>query len=114
MVPKRLMNKKIDFEADECKGIWKILGLMFRKQATAKTLIFNFKTPKRRSIHSLFCPYFLAIWLLKGKIVDYRFVKKNQLSVKPSSIFDTLIEVPLNRKNENIIKHFRQGKIGQK
>jgi len=81
----------------------KISGLMFRKNSSA--LLFEFPTG-RTEIHSFFCRRFLAIWILDGKIVEYRIVKPWRISVKPKSDFDKLIEVPITPRYDDIIKIF--------
>jgi hypothetical protein len=107
MVLIRLGKKKINVNGKECKGLGKLVGLMFSGQ-DAKPRIFKFKRPTKMPIHSLFCPGFLAIWLLKGRVIDYEFVDKTRLSIRPASGFDMLIEIPINKKHEKIIKHFKK------
>jgi hypothetical protein len=40
-------------------------------------------------------------------VIDYKFIKKIMFSVKPSSAFDCLLEIPLNSRYKNIIRAFR-------
>jgi|GEM_PF-2959245 len=102
----KLKKKILEVKARECKGIWKVFGLMFSRQENASALLFKFKKPAKMAIHSLFCPQFLAIWLRNKQIIDYEFVKTTRFLIKPSSEFDCLIEVPLNKSYENVTQHF--------
>jgi len=72
----------------------KSIGLMFKKDSPP--LLFIFKKPTNTSIHSFFCKPFIAIWLLDDKIIDIKFVKPNQLSIKPKEKFNKLLEIPNN------------------
>jgi len=79
-----------------CKSILsKINGLMFRKNP--KSLVFVFNKPTRISIHSFFCrKRFIAIWLLKGKIIDVKIVLPWKVNISPRGKFDKLLELPFN------------------
>ena len=74
----------------------KARGLMFRRRNYSKPLLFVWKKPGLYSIHSFFCRKFLAIWMLKGRIIDVRFILPQKLSVTPKEKFDELLEIPLN------------------
>jgi uncharacterized membrane protein (UPF0127 family) len=87
--------------------IGKYAGLMFKPKET-QALLFEFKKG-RNSIHSFFCKPFLAIWLLEGRIVDFRIVKPNLPSIKPREDFDKLIEIPFNNKYSHVIGFFIDG-----
>ncbi|MEM4271151.1 MAG: hypothetical protein QXO70_03605 [Candidatus Pacearchaeota archaeon] len=102
----KLRKKAFKIEAKECRGIQKLIGLMFSRQKNAVARIFKFKKPTKITIHSLFCPNFLAIWLKNKQIPAYTFVKTTRIFIKPSSEFDCLVEIPINKKYENITKHF--------
>ena len=103
----KLKNKNLEIrEIQECKGVKKAIGLMFSNQQKASALLFNFKNTTQTSIHSFFCPYFLAIWLKDSRVVDYEIVKRWRFYIKPSSEFNALIEVPLNKKYKSIIDFF--------
>jgi uncharacterized membrane protein (UPF0127 family) len=84
-------------------GIKKYTGLMFRKNSPA--LFFDFSR-KKEAIHSFFCFPFIAIWLHNGKIAEYGIIKPWQARVIPDVEFDTLIEVPLNRKYIHLLQYF--------
>ena len=103
----KFKNKTLGIlEVKECKGIRKAVGLMFLNQHKAKALLFRFHQPTKISIHSFFCPNFLAIWLRNGKIVEYKFIKEWNFYIKPSHKFNALIEIPLNKRYKDIIKKF--------
>lgn len=103
------MKAKLKFNGKEvviedmirASGLKKFTGLMF-KDKEAKALLFEYKGV----IHSFFCKPFLAIWLNQGKIVDYKLVQPNQLSVKLEKEFDSLIEIPFNNKYADVINFF--------
>ena len=107
MVLISLGKKKIRIDAKECRGLGKIIGLMFSRQNSAKARIFRFGQETKMSIHSFFCPKFLAIWLKKGQVIDYKIVDKTLFSIRPSTSFDTLIEVPINNKYKKVLKYFK-------
>lgn len=99
------MNKKIKkikvkgkfVEAEVCDTILsRARGLMFRKKS--KPLLFVFKKPARRAIHSFFCQPFHAIWMMNGKIIEEREVKPFSFSIKPKQSFTHLLEIPISRR----------------
>jgi len=100
-------GKGIIIDLKKVSEIGKFTGLMF-KSKDSQALLFEFKK-SRQPIHSLFCPVFLAIWLIEGKIVDFQLVKPWRLSVKPEKEFDKLIEMPFNNKYSSIINVFLDG-----
>lgn len=71
-------------------------GLMFRSRNYRKPLLFVFSKPGNYAIHSFFCRKFIAVWFLKGKIVDAKLILPWKTSVTPKSKFDELLEIPLN------------------
>lgn len=86
-------------EAELCDTILsRARGLMFRKKP--KVLLFEFKKPARKSIHSFFCKPFHAIWLRNGKIIDEKIVKPFSFykSKKPVT---HLVEIPLQNNNKH-------------
>ena len=112
------MKAKLKFKGKELiiedikkvSGLGKFTGLMF-KGKNAQALLFEFPKGKQ-AIHSFFCEPFLAIWLDEGKIVDYKLIQPNQLSIKPQEDFDKLIEIPFNEKYSQLIGFFlERGKI---
>lgn len=88
----------------EAKGIKKISGLMFKSKDTS-ALLFKFSSPTDEPIHSFFCPYFLAIWLdEKNRILEYKLITPNKLSIKPKEKYSKLLEIPLNNKYSSVVK----------
>ena len=87
------------------EGFSKFTGLMFANKENAPAMLFEFKNDGRKSIHSLFCPTFLAIWLNENnKIIEYKIVSPYSLSISPEKNFRKLIEVPLNKKYTHIVE----------
>jgi len=84
-------------------AVGKFTGLMFRKHSPA--LLFKF-SKGRKAIHSLFCYPFVAIWILEGKVVEYKIVDSWKFSITPEKDFDTLLEVPLNEKYIHLLDFF--------
>ncbi|MCX6748637.1 MAG: hypothetical protein NT076_03450 [Candidatus Pacearchaeota archaeon] len=84
------------------EGMKKFTGLMFKKPDT-NALLFE----ELGSIHSFFCPDFLAIWLDdENKIVDYKLITSGKPNIKPDKPFAKLLEVPLNEKYSEVTKFF--------
>lgn len=80
----------------ECRSFFsKLRGLMFRPRNFKTPLVFIFPFPRRYRIHSFFCRKFLAIWMLKGRIVDARIVKPWRIAVTSKEKFDELLEIPV-------------------
>lgn len=103
-------GKKIKVLVSECNWFWKFAGLMFSRRETAKNLLFNCRAKQKLAIHSFFVFYnFLAVWLdEKNNVVDLKIVKPFTLCVSPSRNAFKLVEIPINRKNKNIISFFRR------
>jgi len=99
-------NTKFELELENCRGLKKGFGLMFKSKENAKALLFDFKNEKKREITSLFVFFdFIAIWLDENnKIIEYRVIKPFNFSISPSRPFKRLIEVPINSKYSKIIK----------
>lgn len=98
-------GRKIVLEAKKCGSLWsRFMGLMFRTKNTA-LLVFIFNKPTKTSIHSLFCPEFIAVWLDdKNRVVDIKRIESWGLNIKPKKPFKKLIEIPVNSKYKDIIK----------
>jgi len=79
-----------------CRNIFsKTIGLMFKKNP--KNLLFVFQKPTNISIHSFFCrKKFVAIWLLKGRVIDAKIVFPWKLNITSRKKFDKLLELPFN------------------
>ncbi len=84
-------------------GIGKYTGLMFRKNSPA--LLFEFGSG-RMAIHSFFCRPFIAVWISKGKVVEYKIVRGWRPFIAPKRDFDRLIEIPLNEKYSHLLEFF--------
>ena len=91
---------------EKCKGVKKFVGLMFKKRENANAILFEFEKPTRTSIHSFFCPCFVALWINdKGEIMEYEFVKPNRI-INPKKKFVELLEVPSNKKYKHVPRFF--------
>ncbi len=83
-------------EYTPCKDVFsKARGLMFRPKVYTRPLLFSFNKPGNYPIHSFFCRKFIAVWLLKGKVLDIQLVEPWQISVTPAEKFDELLEIPI-------------------
>ena len=100
-------NKNIEMPVKKVSELGKIIGLMFKKKTT-ENLLFEFNEKTNLRIHSYFVFFdFLAIWLDKNnRVLELKIIKSFTLSVKPKKSFFKLIEIPFNKKNEEIIKSF--------
>ena len=98
-------KKKIPIEAHVVSGFGRFVGLMFSRKEKAKVLLFEFRKPVRLAIHSLFVFFpFIAIWIDEtGKIIEIKKVKPFSLTICPEKNFSSFVEVPLNKKNKNIV-----------
>ena len=99
-------GKKINLDVEVCGFFGKIFGLMFKKRATAKALLFDFRKPVDMRIHSLFVFFpFVAVWLdKKGKVLEIKKVMPFTISVGAKKTFYKLVEIPFNRKYDGKIK----------
>lgn len=100
-------NKKIETPVKKASELGKIIGLMFKKETT-ENLLFEFNEKTNLRIHSYFVFFdFLAIWLDKeNRVLEWKIIKSFTLNTKPKKSFFKLIEIPLNKKNEEIAKFF--------
>jgi len=98
-------KKKVPIEAHVVRGFGRVIGLMFSRKEKAQILLFEFSRPVRLAIHSLFVFFpFIAIWIDKGwKIIEIKKVKPFSLSICPEKYFSSFIEVPLSKKNKDIV-----------
>jgi uncharacterized membrane protein (UPF0127 family) len=103
-IVKRKSYSSLTKDAKICKSIWsKTRGLMFRKKNYTIPLLFIFDKPGKYPIHSFFCRKFIAVWLVKRKIVDVKIIHPWKNNISPNSNFDELLEIPLN--NDGKTKH---------
>ncbi|MEK6820269.1 MAG: hypothetical protein AABX71_00995 [Nanoarchaeota archaeon] len=81
-----------------------IRGLMFRR-SIKDNLLFEFPWRNKWRIHSWFVFFpFLAIWIRKDRVFEWKIVKPWRTYVTPNKSFDKLIEIPLsNSKIVNLI-----------
>jgi len=98
--------KNINIDAKECSGWKRAIGLMFKRREKANALIFEFDKPTKMSICSLFVFFpFIAIWLdKKNEVIGSEVVKPFTISVSPKKPFSKLIEIPLNKKYNQLNK----------
>ena len=91
-------------DARVCNWFEKFLGLMFCRREKAEALLFEFGNMTEIKIHSLFVFFpFVAVWLDdKNKIIDLKIVKPFTFSVSSSGHFTKLLEIPINKKFEEI------------
>ena len=103
-------NKRIKIPVKKVSRFGKIIGLMFKKKTT-KNLFFDFKKKTKMRIHSYFVFFnFFVIWTdEKSKVLEWRLVKPFTFGIKPKNYFVKLIEIPINKKNEEIVKFFVGG-----
>jgi len=89
-----------------CNRFERFLGLMFTQRKKARTLLFDFKKPMKIAIHSYFVFFpFIALWLDdKNEIIELKVVHPFNLLVLPKKSFTKLIEIPINKKYEEIIE----------
>ena len=99
-------GKRISVKSRECRGLNRILGLMFIRKEKAEALLFDFKKPVDLRIHSFFVFFpFVVVWLdKKNKIIEIKKVKPFTLSVKSKKPYTKLIEIPLNKRYSREIK----------
>ncbi len=91
-------GRKIFLEARLMENVNKMLGLMVYEDI----LLFRFSRG-RRAIHSFFCKPFVAVWFLEGKVIEIRKINSWDASISPSRDFDTLIEIPINLENKELV-----------
>ena len=103
----KFKDKRIKLGVRSTNLFTRFSGLMFKTKNT-DNLIFNFNYYAKWSIHSLFVFFpFLALWLdEQNNVLDFKIVKPFCLSIIPNKKFKKLIEIPVNEKNEKIIKIF--------
>lgn len=114
------MNIKINFKSKNLEvedvrladSLWlKFRGLMFRSKQNSPRLLFNGEF----AIHSyfVFSP-FLTLWLdSQNNVVDYKIVRPFKTYVNSSKRFSKILEIPLNKGNQDIV-NFVVGKTFKK
>ncbi len=99
-------QEKVGLSLKECRGIGKIIGLMFSRRKMAEALIFEFKQEVNIAIHSWFVFFpFWAIWFDKNdKIIEIKKKKPFQFHIKPKKFYKKLIEIPINGRYDKIVE----------
>jgi len=104
-------NKKINIKAKPCLDIFSQgVGLMFKSYQGSEILAFILKKPRDLSITTYFCFFPILILFIKNKkIISCKIAEPFILKIKPRGKADTIIEIPLNKKeyqrleNKNIM-----------
>ncbi len=98
-------QSKIRFKikAKKLSEFEKGIGLMFKPRKT-ENLLFEFEKPTKMAIHSFFVFFpFAAIWLNeKNEFIEGKIVNPFNFYVAPKKPFYKLIEIPLNKFEENL------------
>lgn len=105
-------KNKILVNARKLSLVKQAAGLMFRTRECDNLL---FDRGGRWVIHSIFVFFpFLAVWLDEGNnVVEWKVVKPFTFSVLPRNDFAKLVEIPINKKNEGVIRFLstEKGKV---
>ena len=101
-----LNKKKFEIDLKICNSFERFSGLMFTQKNKANALLFDFKRPVKIAIHSYFVFFpFIALWINnKNKIMEFKIIKPFTLMVQPKKPFCKIVEIPINKKYEKIIK----------
>ena len=101
----RYKKKSFKIETFVCDGIWKFLGLMFTRRENARALLFHFEKSKKWAIHSYFVFFpLVAVWLdRRNKIIELKIIKPFIPLIRPEKPFNTLVEIPVNKKYKRIV-----------
>ena len=97
----KVSSKRISIpDVKKVSDIGKIKGLMFCFKENSKALLFEFRKPVKRKIHSLFVFFpFLCVWMdKKNNILEKRIIDPWKISVFPKKPFHKLLEIPINKK----------------
>ncbi|HOW36967.1 MAG TPA: DUF192 domain-containing protein [Candidatus Pacearchaeota archaeon] len=96
-------NKKSKIKLKRLNELEKGIGLMFKSRKT-QNLLFEFENPTRIAIHSFFVFFpFAAIWLNeKNEFIEGKIVYPFNFYVAPQKSFYKLIEIPLDKSEENL------------
>lgn len=99
-------GKKLTLKPKFCNFFERFKGLMFIRKEKAKALLFDFKKPVRIPIHSFFVFFpFLVLWLNnENEILEIRLVKPFNCLIHPKENFSKILEIPMNKKYNEIIK----------
>lgn len=99
-------KKRVCLRVKECSFFNRFRGLMFRRKENSKNLLFDFKKPVSYPIHSYFVFFrFVVLWFdSENNLIDKRLVKPFCFRIKPDKKFSKLVEIPLNKKNADLVK----------
>ena len=102
-------GKKLKIDARKMGFFMRGLGLMFRSR-NSDNLLFDFSRDVKISFHSLFVFFpFIIIWLdSSNRVIEWRVVRPFSLTISPKRKFRRVVEVPLNEKNECIVRFFKK------
>ncbi len=100
-------GKSLNLKIKRTNLFSKFFGLMFRSSET-ENLLFDFAKDCKIRIHSFFVFFpFLIIWLNEeNEVVGHKIVKPFRFSVSSTKKFRKFVEVPINRKNQQILDFF--------
>jgi len=101
-------GKSLKLNSVVCNGFRRFSGLMFRSKNT-DILLFEFPKNTRIRIHSFFVFFpFLGVWIDdKNKIIQVKRIKPFTFSVRPKKSFAKILEIPVNKRNLNILEFLR-------
>lgn len=82
---------------------------MFSKKEKAPVLLFDWNRNVKYGIHSYFVFYdFFAIWIdEKNNVIQVDKVKPWTNYLAPKRKYSRLIEIPINKKNKDLVKNFQ-------
>jgi uncharacterized membrane protein (UPF0127 family) len=101
-------GKRISFAAKRKTAFGRAMGLMFSRRKHAKILLFEFSKAKVIKIHSFFVFYpFIAVWLGRNsEVSDIKVVKPFTSEVFSEKKANSLVEIPINKRNLGVVKKF--------
>ena len=102
----KFKGKKIEVEARGCNLFTDVIGLMFSRRENASALLFHFSKPVSMRIHSMFVFFpFVAVWLDENnEVIQIKTIKSWKFGIRPKKKFVKLIEIPINKRYEKIVK----------
>lgn len=100
-------GKKLKIKAKPCRDIFSQgIGLMFKSYQGSEILAFILKEPKELSITTYFCFFPILILFIKNKkVISSKVAEPFILTIKPKGKADTIIEIPLNKKEYQRLKN---------
>ncbi|MBX4196100.1 DUF192 domain-containing protein [Candidatus Pacearchaeota archaeon] len=98
-------KKYVEVQVKKLSFLGRATGLMFKTPST-ENLLFDFSRDSKASITSWFVFFpFLAVWLDdKNNILEWKLVDPFVFRIVPRNLFRRLVEIPINKNNEKIIK----------